>query len=227
MRIYVINESTVLKDEEVLDALPAFRCQTYHVREWWRTAVESLIFGKPPVDDAWQIVIADDSDQAGALGYHDFTPGGRPIAYVFAKTDLENGYSWTVTLSHEMCEMIMDPWISAIMQTSNTEAYALELCDPVEADSLGYEITVKDHKPVLVSDFVTPNWFVPGSPGVYDHRGHLKEPGEILAGGYAYVLDLTNGQWNSLDSKGERLTPEEFKAAHPEKTRLAMYARNR
>ena len=221
MRIYVKNISTVLTDAQVLNVLPAMRRQTYHVREWWRTSLEDLIFGDPPVPEAWQIIVADDSDQAGALGYHDFTPGGRPISYVFAKTAMENGYAWTVTFSHEMVEMIADPWISALMQTGETQFHALELGDPVEADDFGYKITIHDHPPVLVSDFVTPNWFVPGAPGpYYDHRGHCVKPLEVLEGGYAYIYD--NG-WFAEDHLGNRKTAEEA----PERQRLQLYARNR
>jgi hypothetical protein len=220
MRIYVSNVSTVLTDAEVLDVLPAMRRQTYHVQEWWRTAVEQLIFDPTPVPDAWQIVIADDSDQAGALGYHDYTPNGRPISYVFAKTDQQYGYSWTVTLSHELVEMIADPWISALMQTGDARFHALELGDPVEADELGYLIHVIGHPPVLVSDFVTPNWFVPGSTGVFDHRGHCTEPLQILEGGYAYIWE---GGWYAVDAEGKRSTAEEL----PERTRLKQYSRPR
>lgn len=221
MRIYVQNISTVLTDADVLDVLPAMRRQTYHVREWWRSSVEELIFGQPPTEEAWQIVVADDSDTAGALGYHDFTPGGRPISYVFAKSDQQYGYSWTVTFSHELCEMVLDPWISAMMQTSDDTAYALELCDPVEADSLGYMIHVHNHQPVLVSDFITPNWFVPGSPGQYDHKGHLVQPLEVLDGGYAYYWQ--DGQWQAIDHLGQSYAPD----ALPDRHRLRMYSRPR
>lgn len=221
MRVYVENISTAVSNDELLDALPAFRRQTYHVREWWRTSLEDLIFGPAPVDEAWQIIVSDDADQAGALGYHDFTPGGRPISYVFAKTAKDAGYSWTVTFSHELVEMIADPWISATMQTDYSQFYALELGDPVEADKLGYTIKVKGHNPVLVSDFVTPNWFVPGSPGTYDHLGHCTKPLEVLDGGYAYVWD--DGEWYSEDHLGHRKTAKEA----PERHRLQLYARRR
>lgn len=222
MRIYVTNISTVLTDAQVLDVLPAMRRQTYQVREWWRTSVEDLIFGEPPIPEAWQIVVADDSDQAGALGYHDFTPDGRPISYVFAKTAGQYGYSWTVTFSHELVEMIADPWISALMQTGDKRFHALELGDPVEADALGYHIHVPGHEPVLVSDFVTPNWFVPGATGVYDFKAHCIEPLQILEGGYAYIWEPPGG-WYAVDAKGTKSRSEEL----PDRGRLKMYARSR
>ena len=220
MRIYVKNASTVLSDAEVLDVLPAMRRQTYHVREWWRTSIEELIYGDPPIPEAWQIIVADDSDQAGALGYHDFTPDGRPISYVYAKTALDAGYSWTVTFSHELVEMIADPWISALMQTGDTRFHALELGDPVEDDLLGYHIHVEGHPPVLVSDFVLPNWFVPGSSGQFDFRDHCVEPLEVLPGGYAYIYE---DGWYAVDAKGTKSKAEEL----PGRGRLAMYARPR
>ncbi len=220
MRIYVKNVSTVLSNADVLDVLPAMRRQTYHVREWWRTSLEDLIFGDPPVEDAWQIIVSDDADQAGALGYHDFTPGGRPISYVFAKTANDAGYSWTVTFSHELVEMIADPWISTAIQTGDARFHALELGDPVEDDSFGYYISVRGHARVLVSDFVTPNWFIPGSSGQFDHMGHTVKPLEVMEGGYAYVYE---DGWYAVDSMGKKQTAEEA----PERLRLQHYARVR
>lgn len=206
MNIYVINESTVLEDEQIVECMPAFQKQCWHVKFWWGNFA-TMKFGPPAVEEAWKIVILDESDQPGALGYHDFTPGGRPIAKVFAKTDLDFGYNWTVTLSHELCEMLVDPWISAAMQTSNTRFYALELNDPVEADSLGYEIKGQMRSVVQVSDFVLPNWFIPGSPGRYDYRGHCSKPLEVLEGGYAQYYE--NGGWHQVNAQNAQMELEE------------------
>ena len=62
--------------------------------------------------DGGQIIITDNPDQAGALGYHELTSAGAPLGKVFAKLDLDSGTSWTVTLSHELLEMLADPWIN-------------------------------------------------------------------------------------------------------------------
>ena len=56
--------------------------------------------------------MTDNPDQAGALGYHEITSQGTPLGKVFAKLDLQSGASWTVTLSHELLEMLADPWIN-------------------------------------------------------------------------------------------------------------------
>lgn len=171
-----------------------------HVTRWWPRADIKLKFDNDPPDVAWKIVIADTSDEAGALGYHDFTPDGRPISYVFAKDDENYGYSVTVTLTHELAEMIADPWISQVFQVTNTQFYAQEICDPCEADELGYEIGG-----IQVSDFVTPRWFIPGSTGsvIFDHAKKIGEPLQILPGGYMSVFDTTRGGWGAIHARRE------------------------
>ena len=226
MNIYLVNESTVLTDAEIKAIMPGLLVYSRHIRSWWGSMQPGLLFGKPPAGlPAWQIVIADDSDQAGALGYHDVQSNGRPISYVFAKTDIQYGYNWHVTLTHEFAEMVMDPYVMRCEQTGNARFHALELADPVEADELAYDI-VAAGVTLKASDFITPQWFVPGATGPkFDHLGHCSKSLEVLQGGYAYYWE--NGQWYSEDHLGEKLTVEEFKAKHPEKTRLALYARER
>ena len=68
--------------------------------------------------------------------------------------------------------------------------YAIEICDPVEADS--YTIYGQE-----VSNFVTPWWF--GNPlpagAKYDFLGKLLAPFSMTAGGYfsSRSIDKTNG----------------------------------
>lgn len=201
MKIYLSNQSTVLSDAEVAAAYPAFkRYLSYVAGKWGAWGGASLILGAPPTVDEWQIVVLDDSDQAGALGYHDYTPTGKPISKIFAKTDLKYGYSWTVTLTHELSEMIADPFISACMMTSNTREYAVEVGDPVEADALGFNITISGYAPVLCSDFALPGWFIPGHPPPYDYKNHCSTWLQVLPGGYAQYTD--SGSWHQVNAEG-------------------------
>src|SRR5262249_38895417 len=159
MNIYVINKSTVFKDAQIRRWLPAFDVFADHVREWWPRAV-SLVWcprDKEPAL-AWKLIFADKSDEAGGLGYHDFTPGGRPVSYIFA-AELK-GASPTVTATHEIAEMIADPWISENFQVTDTRFFAKEICDPCEADEFAYSIKVGRSPAVAVSDFVLPKWFI-------------------------------------------------------------------
>jgi hypothetical protein len=206
MNIYLLNKSTVLKDDEVNAWVPAFNKFLGHVRYWWPRRA-NIIWS--PVDrepkEAWKIIIADSSDQAGALGYHDFTPNGRPISYVFAADDLKYGYSPTVTTTHEIAEMIADPWISDVIQVSDQYFYAKEICDPVEADDLAFEITIEGYDPVLCSDFVLPNWFIPGSVGMFDYMKHVTKPLKILPKGYMSVFVSGQG-WKQINQKNAEHT---------------------
>jgi len=50
------------------------------------------------------LLLADNADVAGALGYHDQRPGQKPVGFVFVETSLKNGDKPSVTLSHEVLE---------------------------------------------------------------------------------------------------------------------------
>ena len=204
MNIYVINKSTVLKDAQVQRWTPAFDVFADHVREWWPRPV-SLVWchrDKEP-ELAWKLVFADKSDQADALGYHDFTPDGRPISYVFAADVKDSGGSLTVTATHEIAEMIADPWISENFQITDTRFFAKEICDPCEADEFAYSIKVGRSPAVKVSDFVLPKWFIPGSTGQFDRNNKIDEPLKILPGGYMSVYTPGRG-WRQMGAKKGR-----------------------
>ena len=85
MKIYCQNLSTALPQTEFTGAFPALkRYLSYVSGKWGAWGGASLIHGPPPTAEEWQIVVLDNSDQAGALGYHDYTPSGKPVAKVFA-----------------------------------------------------------------------------------------------------------------------------------------------
>jgi hypothetical protein len=155
----------------------------------WATGAHLRFVGqgqKPPLG-VWVIVLLDNSDQAGALGYHDLTPDGLPLGKVFAGTDRQYGQQVSVTLDHELLEMLADPYINRCAQADDGCFYALEVCDPVEADGLGYQVDG-----VQLSDFVTPHWFGNGA-GPVDHLGHITDPFRLAAGGYISLFDPAGG----------------------------------
>ena len=103
--------------------------------------------------------------------------------------------------------MLADPWINWCAQGSDGRIYALEVCDAVEADRLGYEIDG-----VLVSDFITPSWFEPTHADRVDFKRRILKPLQLAEGGYISVLecgrrmDADRGAgraWRS-DSMGEQ-----------------------
>lgn len=192
--ISVLNPSTVVSDDEVEALVPVLQKQIVSFRDSWNTDAELVFVPKDqtPATGSWWISVLDNSDQAGALGYHDVTNEGLPLGKVFAGTDLANGYKVSVTFSHELLEILADPEINrcVFLQKKNGSGVivAYESCDAVEADALGYDIDG-----VTVSDFVTPRWFMPGFPGPYDFLEHCSKPLQLLPGGYISVFDVTKG----------------------------------
>lgn len=209
VRISVINGSTVLNDSEVKTTVDALQSQVSNdfAPVWGIDAQLSFVpQGESPLPGTWWLVILDNSDQAGALGYHDLTLEGLPLGKVFAESDLEAGTSWTVTASHELLEMLVDPDINltVFVQPSATSGtlYAYEVCDACESDAFGYTIGN-----VLVSDFVYPAWFesfrTPNSTD-FDRGRHITRPFQLLTGGYIGVFDVSYGTgWHQLTPQGD------------------------
>ena len=107
IRVAVINASTVLTDEQVQAAVPALQTQVRRdfAPAWGIDADLSFVpCNAIPDPGLWWLTVLDDSDQAGALGYHDVTDEGLPLGKVFARADLRYGSQWTVTASHEFAE---------------------------------------------------------------------------------------------------------------------------
>jgi hypothetical protein len=193
IQIAVVNQSTVLTDDQVCPMVAAIQKQVSgdFAAAWGLDA--ALTFyprdAAVPAHD-WQAVMLDDSDQADALGYHDLTASGQPLAKIFAKSDQQDGCQPSITLSHEILEMIADPWINAcVLSPDGRKLYIREVCDAPEADEFGYAIDG-----VSVSDFVTPAFFeAPTDPvQAFDREGKVIAPFTLLPGGYLSFIDLAD-----------------------------------
>src|SRR6516162_2084016 len=192
-QIAVINESTNITDAEVQSYLPAFGQQwNQDLLPVWGVDAATFAFVPPnqaPASGTWWVVFLDDSDQAGALAYHDLTDEGLPISKVFVKTIKADNASVSVGATHEICEMAVDPWLNSAYQDPQGTFWAGEVCDPVEDDQYGYEIGG-----VLVTDFVTPNWFAhQHAEGNIDLQRRAKSAFQVLSGGYAQKFDPQKG----------------------------------
>jgi hypothetical protein len=204
LQIAVINESTVINDADVQAMLPAFDKQwSGDLQPIWGVGDAKFTFvpkGQSPASGAWWVVFLDDSDQAGALAYHDLTNEGLPISKVFVKTILADKASVSVGATHEICEMAVDPWLNSAYQDPQGVFWAGEVCDPVEDDQYGYEIGG-----ILVTDFVTPNWFAhEHAQGAIDFKQHANTAFEVLTGGYAQKFDPQQGWQQVTGSKARR-----------------------
>lgn len=209
--IAVINESTTVSDQAVKDVMMA--CQTQLDRDyfpiWGRSATMVFVDKTQPIPAGfWAITVLDHSDQAGALGYHDLTAEGLPLAKVFAGDDIKYGLSWSVTFSHELLEMMADPDIDLTVfvptmknGTIGGYIFAYENCDAVEDDSLAYDVSG-----VKVSNFVFPSWFNVSAPAgtQFDFCKKVSQPLEILPGGYIGIFDISNPNqgWTQIQAQG-------------------------
>jgi hypothetical protein len=211
LQIAVMNESTVISDSDVQVMLPAFDKQwNGDLQPVWGVGDATFTFvpkGQSPASGTWWVVFLDDSDQAGALAYHDLTNDGLPISKVFVKTILADNASVSVGATHEICEMAVDPWLNSAYQDPQGTFWAGEVCDPVEDDQYGYDVGG-----VLVTDFITPNWFAhEHAQGAIDFKGHATSAFEVLTGGYAQKFDPQQG-WQQITGSKARLTRRAYAA---------------
>jgi hypothetical protein len=179
---------------------------TQHVVPVWGTPAR-LVKSKGFVKGAWAMVFLDDADEPNALAYHDLTPDGLPVSKVFVRTTLQNGDLVSVSASHELVEMLVDPAIN--MMTTGPDprlVYAYESADPVE--ELNFKVNG-----IPMTDFVYPAYFEnfhkPGSVR-FDHLNKVNKPFQILAGGYQMVFK--NGKWKEVfgsASKEKRFARED------------------
>jgi hypothetical protein len=196
-QIAVINESTATTDAAVQAMLSAFQTQwNKDLDPVWGVGQASFTFvskSQKPAAGTWWVVFLDDSDQADALAYHDLTNEGLPISKVFVKSIQKEKSSLSVGATHEICEMAVDPWLNSAYQDAHNTFWAGEICDPVEDDQYGYEI-----QGVLVTDFVTPNWFGhQHATKAIDLKGHATTAFAVLTGGYAQKYDPATG-WEQI-----------------------------
>lgn len=204
-KIALINQSTVVTDDETAAIAHSLQAQVNEdFGKIWGTNAEVLHVAKGLAvpTGAWWLVLLDDMDQAGALGYHDLTSELLPIGKVGAKTDLEYGALVSVTCSHELLEMLGDPLINRLVEDPrHGRLYAEENADAVEADELGYE-----KHGLQVSDFVLPSYFdvnEAGKGNPLSFRGNVTEPFEVAKGGYLSYRPVGASSWKQITDQGE------------------------
>jgi hypothetical protein len=188
-----ISEATValgVDFDALIAALQEFVDE--HVAPVWGTHAK-LIKSKGFVPGKWAMVFLDDADHAHSLAYHDLTPDGLPQAKVFVKTTLKNNDLVSVSASHELVEMLVDPSINLVTMTPRSRlVYGYESADPVE------ELTFRVNG-IPMTNFVYPAYFEafhkPGSVR-FDHLKKINKPFEIHPGGYLGVYK--NGKWTQI-----------------------------
>lgn len=206
--VIVVNKSTVI-DNKSVKYIAEHVLQTQVSRDFaplW--GIDSrIIYSQNEIPNAPTLFIMDNSDQANALGYHDISVSGIPTGFVFVKTAWADGEHWTTTASHELLEMLGDPFADLEvdgMWAGKPAILAYETCDPVEGD----EYIINTNK---VSNFVTPYWFEqqPPTNAKFDFLGKLSKPMTMTPSGYVSYA-TTIGTWQQAfgqHAKRDRSTP--------------------
>ena len=199
LKIAVINQSTRLTQERSRKAVAAINRQLKeHFFPAWHIAARCKLVS-PKVDvkkltDECLMLIQDHATD-DALGYHDKVLGtGKPYGYVFLDTSKDLDEAWTVTLSHEVLELVLNPVtnfhaIGRHPKEARTVAHWLEACDAVQDQT--YTIDR-----VEVSDFLLPLYFTPEREkgANNDYLGKRLDSLGLTPGGYQGFFDPKTGK---------------------------------
>lgn len=186
-----------------------------HVAPVWGTPAK-LVKTRGFRKGAWAMVFLDNSDSRGAVAYHDLTPDGLPIAKVFVESTLKDKQLVSVTASHELVEMLVDPAVNMMTTGPNKKiGYSYESADPVEE-------TTFPVNGLQMSNFVYPPYFESfrkrGSMQ-FDHLKLVSKPFQILKGGYQLILK-DGKQTAAFGSKAkEKRFEKEDRRGHRSETR--------
>jgi hypothetical protein len=215
-QIAVINESESLGPADIAKAVAAVQKQVAtDLASVW--TVSAVVASFPSLDHMplgyWPVVIRDEIG-INEAGVHLSESGDKVFALVLFRGD-----RWTVSLSHEVLELLVDPFGTrflpgpSVRDESETVEYLAEVCDPCQADDYAYPVNGDQ----LVSDFLTPAYYH-GDAGPYSFARNLKEPRQVLPGGYVTWHDpLTDEWWQALDDgRGLRFRPIGPEALRPD-----------
>jgi hypothetical protein len=194
----VINHSSKLSNAQLQTLCSAIKTQLDRDgAPFWGSTAE-FNFG-PAVAGHAKLGVFDNSDQPGALGWHDDVNNQVTIEIFYIGTLADVG----VTISHEMLETIGDynanTTVPGIAPDGRACTYFTENCDPVESDV--YQINGID-----VSNFVTPAWFqitqAVGTPdGRFDFLKNTTKPFDIDRGGYMEISYDGGRSWSEVQAR--------------------------
>lgn len=168
--------------------------------------VVPLGVGSPYPKGAWKIILLDDTTQAGALGYHEDEDGYIPFSDVFVKTCREDHTPVSECASHEMIEMLCDPFVDKpkTVQHHGFE-YIREVCDPVQ--DCGYDAGNGQ----IVSDFVWPLWFgLEQTRAALSQRHSIQDPFQLAAQGYISrkPIGASENEWGQIFGETRTVLPK-------------------
>ncbi len=209
MLIALVNQSAHVKpaDAVLIAAAITAQMQQEYATIWGKPS--STMVAVPDIAhipaNARPMFLLDKNPDPGALGDHEETASGVPVARIFVPDILgapgagmvsgSQGFSVSSVVSHEALEMDGNPYIDLWASGPDGYDHAREMCDAVESSGYQKHITVLGKtSSVLVSNFLTPRWFdcSPPSTAQFDYLGHLKSAFSIERNGYEIVKPTDN-----------------------------------
>ena len=205
-KVGLVDMTGEVSESDMAAAAAALNIQvTRDLPQYW--TVSATVYHLPNPHDIpqgfWPVMLVK-TLPPGEGGFH-MTRHNQPYAKVIVTP---NSDEWTVDASHEIVEMLVDPFGNRLQTSQSIEIvggvikdgparfeYLVEACDPCEADAHAYSIDG-----VMVSDFITPHFYDPGpSPGTrYSFTGAIKAPRQILPGGYISWTDPVSGEMQQI-----------------------------
>jgi hypothetical protein len=223
MIISIINHTSAkIKDEELQSIIRAINRQINEdYTPYWSLGATLRLEGRSgkqpekekPEDMRGEAVVYlwDEVNVDDALGYHDKNYSGIPFGFVFTELSKEMGENWTVTLSHEVLELIGDPEANLLVmgphpnpaENNRTVFHWYEMCDAVQAQS--YKID-----DIEVSNFVLPLYFTGTDEfeGRNDFLGRITKGKSLTSfgispGGYVGFFDPQKNDMDTYSIKGD------------------------
>lgn len=166
--------------------------------------IEATVDAFEKLDDVpvgyWHVLLQDELP-SGAAGIHKRDDNKQPFALVALTTN------WSVFMSHEVLEMLADPQGTltrpgnSLKPSQGRVEYLIEVCDPCQKSQFAYTVNS-----VMVSDFYTPQYFDPLKSAAvrYSFSGQIREPFEVLDGGYLSWFDPTTRHLFQLRVDGKK-----------------------
>ncbi|HEX5147372.1 MAG TPA: hypothetical protein VFV85_10125 [Conexibacter sp.] len=204
VHVALVDATGTIDDDELAQVAGALNEQVQaDFAPVWRVAATVGAYPRASVG-TWRIELRDGLDQPGAAGYH-ADAHKQPYALVDAQAG-----DWHQTASHELLEMLADPWGARFHTAaapkgwsgaSRRVRYLLEVCDPPEV--VGYEVGG-----VQMSDFILPAFYRSarrGALAAYSHTGAIREPLQVIDGGYVSFVDPATDEWWQRFVSGDRV----------------------
>jgi hypothetical protein len=215
VHVALVDETGKIDQAELATMAGAMSEQIQHdFAPVWHVSASVGAYPAAPAG-TWTVHIREKLDQPGALGYHT-DDHHQPLSFVEFTPD------WTVTVSHEVLEMLADPWGSrlhsarlpaglegdfakfGLSSAQSRVSYLLEVGDPCEATQ--YSVGG-----LQLSDFLLPTWYRtdPRPALAYSQAGGCNKPRQVADGGYVSFA-VPTGEWFQVFNHGGQLTSKDL-----------------